>query len=144
MEKKQDEIQGQGISLGAWRGIVLVVFLLAMLSSCFTSCKKTMEGWRTISTRSSASSPNHEAPEFPIAGEGYAKKSSPVKCWLDPKRSYTRAPKPVRYVLSGNTRVFFDDIDPIGHNNQIWAKMPAGRYLVYSIEEDEILFRWWQ
>jgi len=93
------------------------------------------------------------APEFPTAGEGVATKSTPVKAWLDPGRTYVRpmrsstdeTPAPARYVLVENPAKYFDDVGPdLNQNHRAWDKMPAGQYLVYPLRDDEIYFRWWK
>ncbi len=93
------------------------------------------------------------APEYPISGNGVATKSVGLKCWLDPRKTNvqpskshdTTVPAPARYVFVDDPRIFFNDTGPgIGYNKEVWWKMPAGKYLVYPLTEEEIHFHWWR
>ena len=103
------------------------------------------------STKEKGSS--HQRPEYPPSGSGVATKAVPLKCWLDPGRTYVRpmrsstdeTPAPAQYVLVGNPAEYFDDVGPgLNQNHRAWEKMPAGQYLVYPLRDDEIYFRWWK
>jgi len=87
-----------------------------------------------------------EDPEYPRSGEGYTTKEVGLKCWLDPRHTYTRPSGPARYVVANHPSMFFDDVEGTKVQvNTTWQGMPAGKYIVYPISrDDEIFFRWWQ
>jgi len=85
--------------------------------------------------------------EYPTSGSGRATKEVGLKAYLDPLRVHTLPSGPARYVFAEDRSVFFDDmagakIDET-ESRKIWWKMPAGKYIVYPLVVDEIIFKWW-
>jgi hypothetical protein len=88
-----------------------------------------------------------EDPLFPASGNGVAKKGIGVQAYLDPMRTSTKSSGPAIYMLESNPAVQVEDHgvgDAVDERAlAIWRKMPAGKYVVYPLGDDDITFRWW-
>jgi hypothetical protein len=150
-KKKEDKLLGRG-----WVALI-VLFLFIAIGGFFWFAKSFSPKEKTKETSATDSSPAARQttqapvviPEYPTSGEGHATKEAGIKAWLDPMKTYVRPSRPARYVFVEDTTLFFDDtsgavVDTTAHHKE-WLQMPAGKYLVYPIKDDDnIFFRWWQ
>jgi len=95
----------------------------------------------------------YDNPEYPRSGSGIATKAEPLKAWLNPKRTCTRARKNpetekqagARYIFVEDPTITFDDLPGDNINHGEWLRKPPGKYMVYPIPGvEKIHFRWWQ
>lgn len=83
-------------------------------------------------------------PEYPDQGEGFPTKDVPLKCWLDPRKTYTRPSGPARYCFEGVPDMCFEDTAGTRvETSSKWQAMPDGKYLVTPLKSDRIYFRWY-
>jgi hypothetical protein len=83
---------------------------------------------------------------YPRNGSKVATEDNPVKCFLDHNVSNTEISegKSAKYVFEKDPSIFFICNKPANDPTQCssWASLPAGNYLVYPYESDEIIFTW--
>ena len=124
-------------------GATVGIFYLTVSSKKKAEAEKVAaEAARTKATTASV------VMEFPISGEGHARRGVGLKAYLDPQRSFTRPSGPAKYVFAEDTSLFFDDtegakVDLTAHRKE-WQQMPAGKYVIYPLDRDDIFFKWWQ
>lgn len=133
--------------LFSWLAVGLVVFAtFSGIRSCWEEAKTKAEAEAKATATAPATPP--VVVEYPISGEGHATQDTPMKAYLDPKRTFTRPSGPARYIFVEDKSLYWDDL--AGHRastpaqQKEWEEMPAGRYDVYPLVAEDIFFRWYQ
>jgi hypothetical protein len=139
---------GGGASFSFWGCFtkVTALIILAILTSC---CIATLSCGKKLGSDMREGAKEQIRPsEFPVTGNGIAEKGFGLKCWLDPMKSYTRPSGPARYQSAENPAKFWDDTSgkevesQSSTHYQAWLRMPAGRYVVYPLGDEPIIFFW--
>ncbi|OGI65382.1 hypothetical protein A3A95_00820 [Candidatus Nomurabacteria bacterium RIFCSPLOWO2_01_FULL_39_18] len=120
-------------------GVMVAVGLLLLLIS--RSCGSSTP---PASSRTVAPVP---PPEYPRSGEGFLTKDVGIKAYIDPLRATTRTTGRIRYVFVKDPTVTFDDlpgkVERDRKRDKAWRDMLAGEYMVYSLEDRRIWYKWW-
>jgi type II secretory pathway pseudopilin PulG len=151
------------LPIGAWIGVIAIaiaiivalVFYLAISSRATADNKAEAEQKaRAVAAQTAAEYIRNQAarsaaqlipedPEYPRSGEVYPTKATPVKAWIDPGKTHTRAMATVKYCVVDHPKMCWTD-QMNGRDDTAFRNFPAGRYIVSPLGDDEVYFRWWQ
>ncbi len=122
-------------------GVSIVLGLLLGITGYFYTCSRGVQKLHAQYQAEMEEARKERASRFPIAGNGTATDSEPVKAWIDPMVTHGRGTKPVKYVLAKDpSKVYFGS----GTAGSRWPMPVAGSYLVYPQQGGEVKYTWWQ
>ena len=136
----------------SWGVIVIIVIAITILGGtawlATRAVAKKAETEKKETADKKATSAPATPPEYPRSGSGHLTKDVGIKAFIDPAWTYTRPTGRVRFVFVKDPEIVFDDLagveverDP--KRDRAWRRMPAGEYIVYSLENRKIWFKWW-